>query len=203
MTDTEMAMKRFDRASTLYDIFKQPMETMFLKKRRMEAAQGLGGKILEVGVGTGKNIPHYPGNADVTAIDFSQKMLLRAKGKAQKHHKSVKLLQMDAQKMDFPDDSFDTVYTTCVLCSIPDPVVGLREIKRVCKPGGTVVMIEHVRSENRLLGLMMDIMNPLCVRICGANINRRTVENVRKAGFADFEAVNLAGDILKKIVIHN
>lgn len=203
MDVTEKIRKRYDRASKFYDILEQPMEAMSLKKWRLEVVKGLKGKVLEVGVGTGKNIPYYPDDIDITAIDFSYKMLSKAREKAKKLGKKVKLIQMDAQNMDFPNNTFDMVFTTCVFCSVPDPVKGLREIRRACKPDGKIVMIEHVRSEKKVLGLVMDIFNPLIVNLYGANINRRTVENVRKAGFARVDVTNLTGDIVKKIIINN
>ncbi|TAH59813.1 MAG: class I SAM-dependent methyltransferase, partial [Gottschalkiaceae bacterium] len=193
----------YDRISKVYDIFEQPMESMSLKKWRLELTKDLRGKVLEVGVGTGKNIPYYPDNVDITAIDFSENMLAKARERAKKFNKQVQLIQMDAQKMNFPDNTFDMVFSSCVFCSVPDPVKGLREIRRVCKPNGEIIMIEHVRSERRVLGLIMDIFNPLTVNLWGANINRHTVENVRKAGFLETEVTNLAGDIVKKIVINN
>lgn len=203
MDNTEKIRRRYDRVSKVYDIFEQPMETMSLKKWRIEATKDLKGKVLEVGVGTGKNIPYYPDDIDITAIDFSEKMLAKAREKAKKLNKKVELLQMDAQNMEFADNTFDMIFTTCVFCSVPDPVKGLEEIRRVCKPDGKIIMIEHVRSERKILGLIMDIFNPLTVNLYGANINRRTVENVHKAGFSSVIATNLTGDIVKKILINN
>lgn len=203
MNKTEKIRKKYDRVSKIYDIFEQPMETMSLKKWRLEVTKELKGKILEVGVGTGKNIPYYPDDMDITAIDFSNKMLERAREKAIKLNKKVELIQMDAQNMDFPDNTFDMIFTTCVFCSVPDPIKGLLEIKRVCKSDGKIIMIEHVRSEKKMLGLVMDIFNPVIVNLYGANINRRTVDNVKKAGFTKVEVTNLTGDIVKKIVIYN
>lgn len=203
MDATRKIKGKYDRIAKVYDIFEQPMEVMALKKWRLEAMNELDGKILEVGVGTGKNIPYYPGDLDITAIDFSRNMILKAEEKAKKFHKKVILIQMDAQSMDFADNSFDTVFTTCVFCSVPDPIKGLMEIRRVCKPGGKIIMIEHVRSENIVIGSIMDLMNPLIVNLYGANINRNTVENAKRAGYVKVEAINLAGDIVKKIVIQN
>ncbi|MBU5314599.1 class I SAM-dependent methyltransferase [Tissierella carlieri] len=203
MNETERIRKRYDRVSKIYDIFEQPMETMSLKKWRLEVTKKLRGKVLEVGVGTGKNIPYYPDDIDITAIDFSNKMLEKAREKTRKLNKKVELIQMDVQNIDFPDNTFDMVFTTCVFCSVPDPIKGLLEIKRVCKPNGTIIMIEHVRSEKNVLGLVMDIFNPIIVNLYGANINRRTVDNVKKAGFTKVEVMNLTGDIVKKIVIYN
>lgn len=107
------------------------MEIMTLKKWRTEVMKELQGDVLEVGVGTVKNIQYYPDNINVTAIDFSEKMLSKAREKAEKFNKKVKMMQMDAQNMMFSDNSFDCVFTTCVFCSVPDPVKGLNEIKQV------------------------------------------------------------------------
>lgn len=203
MDKTEKIRRRYDRVAKVYDIIEQPMEAMILKKWRLEAIKELKGKVLEVGVGTGKNIPYYPDDIDITAIDFSSKMLEKARLKAEKFKKNVDLIQMDAQNMDFQDNAFDMVFTTCVFCSVPDPIKGLVEIRRVCKPNGKIIMIEHVRSENKIIGTIMDLLNPVIVNLYGANINRRTVENTNKAGFIKVEEINLAGGIVKKIEIIN
>ncbi len=195
--------KRYDRASLFYDIMEAPMEMMAFEEWRIQLMSELKGKVLEVGVGTGKNIAFYPDGLDITAIDFSEKMLAKAKIKAMQNNKKVNLLQMDAQKMDFPGNCFDMVFTTCVFCSVPDPIKGLGEIRRVCKPDGKIIMIEHVRSEKAVLGLIMDVLNPLVVNMHGANINRRTVESIRMAGFAEIKVTNLWSDIVKKIEIVN
>lgn len=180
MSGTDKIRKRYDRVAKIYDLFEQPMEAMSLKMWREEVTKDLEGKVLEIGVGTGKNMPYYPDHIDVTAIDFSKNMLDKSREKATKLDRHIELIQMDAQNMDFPDDTFDMVFTTCVFRSVPDPVKGLKEIRRVCKPGGKIIMIEHVRSEKKTLGLIMDILNPLTVSLWGANINRRTVQNVEK-----------------------
>lgn len=203
MNLSEKIRRRYDRAARFYDLFENPMEIMALKKWRFEVMKDLSGKVLEIGVGTGKNIEYYPNNLDITAIDFSKKMLERAREKARKFNKKVNLKHMDAQDLKFSDNTFDTVFTTCVFCSVPDPIKGLKEIRRVCKETGKVIMIEHVRSEQKILGLIMDVLNPLVVNIYGANINRKTVENVRSSGYSNVAVTNLSGDIVKKIVIHN
>ncbi|MGD9678833.1 MAG: class I SAM-dependent methyltransferase [Vulcanibacillus sp.] len=203
MDNNEKIRRRYDRASNFYDFFEQPMEIMTLKKWRYEVMKELYGNVLEIGVGTGKNIQYYPDNISVTAIDFSENMLAKAREKAEKYNKKVNLLHMDAQCMEFHDNYFDCVFTTCVFCSVPDPVKGLKEIKRVCKSNGKIVMIEHERSENKVIGLLMDIFNPITLNLYGANINRKTVDNIKKAGFTKIEVTNLKGDILKKIIIND
>lgn len=203
MNNTEKIKKRYNRAAKFYDIVENPMEMMALKKWRIEIMKELKGKVLEVGVGTGKNIEYYPVNIDITAIDFSEKMLKKAYEKAVKLNKKVKLVIMDAQNMDFPDNTFDVIFTTCVFCSVSDPIIGLKEMRRVCKPTGKIIMIEHVRSEKKVLGIIMDILNPIVVNIYGANINRKTVDNINSAGFINVTATNLYSDIVKKIEIVN
>jgi ubiquinone/menaquinone biosynthesis C-methylase UbiE len=203
MDSTEKIKKRYNRVAKIYDVLENPMEMMALKEWRIEVMKELKGKVLEIGVGTGKNIEYYPQDIDITAIDFSEKMLEKAYEKARKFHKKVKLLNMDAQNMDFPDNTFDAIFTTCVFCSVPDPILGLKEMRRVCKPKGKIIMIEHVRSEKKVLGVIMDILNPIVVNTYGANINRKTVDNINSAEFINVTVANLFSDIVKKIEIVN
>jgi len=108
---------------------------------------------------------------------------------------------MDAQHLDYPGASFDAVVATFVFCSVPDPVAGLREARRVLRPGGQLLLLEHVRSENPVAGKLMDWLNPLVVRLAGANINRRTVENVRLAGFEGLSVSSHLLNIVKVIEV--
>src|SRR3972149_5835540 len=87
----------------------------------------------------------------------------------------------DVQALSLPGASFDAAVATFVFCSVPDPVLGLRELARVVRPGGQVLLLEHMRSANALIGAVMDALSPIVVRMMGANINRRTVENVQEA----------------------
>ena len=199
--NTERIRKRYDRIAYLYDYLEKPMENMVLRKWRIHLFQEVKGKVLEVGVGTGKNIEHYHDAIEVTAIDFSHKMLLIAEKRAENLGKNVDLKEMDVQCMTFSDNTFDFVIATCVFCSVPDPVKGFVEIGRVLKPQGKVFLIEHVRSEDKLLGFLMDVMNPLVVNFYGANINRRTEENIKKSNLGQIKVTNLWGDIVKIIEI--
>ena len=119
MTDQNQKIKkRYNRIAGLYDIMETPMEFGFSKWRQSMLDQA-GGRTLEVGVGTGKNIPYYPDHIHLTGIDFSERMISVA-GKRYGDRENVELRVMDAQHMDFPDDSFDTVVTSCVFCSVPE-----------------------------------------------------------------------------------
>jgi ubiquinone/menaquinone biosynthesis C-methylase UbiE len=138
--------------------------------------------VLEVGVGTGKNISHHPEGTRVCAVDISPGMLRKAQRRALKRGAEIDLILADAERLPFRDDVFDTTASSFVFCSVPDPVRGLRDVQRVTRPGGQVVLLEHVRAANRVIGKAMDWLNPLVVRLTGANINRDTVTNVSAAG---------------------
>lgn len=196
---SEKIRKRYNRMARAFDLTEAMMEKGKMSQWRELVWKEAKGKVLEVGVGTGKNIQYYPDHVEVTAIDFSEKMLKRAKEKAKKLGRYVDLRLMDAQKLDFSDESFDTVITTCVFCSVPDPIKGLEEIKRVCKKDGQIIMLEHVRSKNPLVGAIMDFLNPIVVRIVGANINRNTVENLKDAGINVETEKDLMMDIVKHL----
>lgn len=183
-SETDQIRKRYNRIAFFYNSLEAPMEWLRFRNWRDRLRSAIAGpKTLEVGVGTGKNLPYYPLDVDVTAIDFSPRMLSYAKRSAFKLELHVNFHLMDVQHLDFPDNSFDTVFGSFVFCSVPDPVMGLKEMRRVCKPGGRLLLLEHVRPQNALAGYLFDIMNPFIVRMMGANINRRTIENINNAGW--------------------
>ena len=155
-----------------------------------------GSKALEVGVGTGKNLDYYPDDIEITAVDLSPRMLKRAQQRVRLLGLDVTLLEMDTQSLGFPDQYFDTVFATFVFCSVPNPVEGLKELRRVCKPNGRLVMMEHVRPVNKALGIIFDLFNPFVVRMMGANINRRTLDNIKEAGWQIQTEKKLSSDIV-------
>lgn len=192
-----LTRKRYDRIAFFYNLIDAPLEHLpFASWRPMVRDRIKGRKALEVGVGTGKNLDYYPDDIEITAVDLSPRMLWRAKKRAGQLGLDVRLLEMDAQCLAFPDNCFDTVFATFVFCSVPDPVQGLRELRRVCKPDGRLVVLEHVRPANRLLGMFFDVLNPFIVRMMGANINRRTIDNIKMAGWHIQREVKLSSDIV-------
>jgi len=200
--ETAATQTRYDRIAPLYDFMEALIERWRFSNWR-ERAWSLvtGPQVLEVGVGTGKNVSYYPPNVHITGVDLSDKMLDRARRRAERQGLPVMLFQMDAQALKFPDGVFDSAIATFVFCSVPDPILGLQEMARVVKPGGRIVLLDHVRSENRLLGRLMDWLDPLVVRLMGPHINRRTVENVQRAGLTIERVEDMdAGGIVKLIV---
>ncbi len=150
--DTEQISKRYNRIAFFYNLLEAPVEwPRFRQWRNRLRTKITGPMVLEAGVGTGKNLHHYPPDVAVTAIDFSPRMLSYAKKSASKLDVNVEFHLMDVQQLDFPDNSFDTVFGTFVFCSVPDPLMGLRELKRVCKSNGRLLLLEHVRPGNSIL----------------------------------------------------
>ena len=134
---TEITKRRYNRITPLHDLMGSLVErSRYDRWRELLWSKVEGIHILEVGVGTGKSFPYYPAGTEITAVDLSEKILKRARDKANKQKVKVHLEQMNAQDLRFEDDTFGTVVASFVFCSVPDPIRDLMEIKRVCKPGG-------------------------------------------------------------------
>jgi len=198
--DSPTISGRYDRIAPFYDLMEAMVEGLFFKRWRERLWQKVDGHhILEVGVGTGKNFNFYPKAARITAIDFSPKMLLEARRKKALRHIDVDLQQMDVQSLCYADNSFDTVIASFVFCSVPAPGKGLKELYRVCKPGGQVLLLEHVLSSTPAIAKVMDALNPVVLAMVGANINRNTVKNVKAIGFSKVFVDDASTDIIKLI----
>ena len=172
----------YDRVAVIYDLYSAPMEWMGGRRRRRRLFSRARGEVLEVGVGTGQNLASYPEGVQVTGIDISPRMLARARPRAAASPADVTLLTADVERLPFEDDRFDVASATCVFCSVGDPVRGLRELRRVVAPEGRVLLLEHVRPRNPVLGLLADLLSPLTRRLFGPEINRRTEHHVQAAG---------------------
>ena len=172
----------YDRVAAVYDLYTAPMEAMGGRRARRRLLARARGRVLELGVGTGLNLPYYRPGTDLTGIDISSRMLARARRRADRLGVSVELEVADIETLPYPDESFDTVTATCVFCSVGDPVRGLREAARVVRPTGQVLLYEHVRPTNPVLGAVADVVSPLTRRLFGPELNRPTEHNVALAG---------------------
>ena len=186
---------KWDKASKCYDWVNAGVERRYgrFKRDLFEKCQG---KTLLVAAGTGLDFQFFPAGLDVTAIDFSPKMVKKAKKKAVSYEGKLKVILADVQALELPEGSFDTVVTSCTFCSVPNPVKGLKELYRVLKSDGQLFMFEHVRPGNFLLGIMVDILTPVA-RKFGPELNRRTGENIKKAGFKITREFNIYLDMVK------
>jgi len=192
--------QRYDRIAPWFDSLEGFLEGLLFRRYRKKLwAQVQGEHVLEVGVGTGKNFSFYPGFARMTAIDFSPKMLEQAKRKQERKQLHVHLDLMDVQRLYYADNSFDTVIASFVFCSVPQPRKGLKEIHRVLKLGGQLLFLEHVLSSNKVMVTMMNFINPLIVKLVGANINRQTVKNVQACPFRSVFVDPASSDMIKLI----
>ncbi|WP_175615776.1 class I SAM-dependent methyltransferase [Piscibacillus halophilus] len=197
MSDTEQIKKRFDRISSKFEV----MDHFVKEDWRKELLKGVHGHILEVGVGLGTNFKYYPQEATVKGIDFSPKMLERARENLDSAAANIELFEMDVENLEFEDNSFDYIVSTCVFCSVPNPVKGFKELRRVIKPNGKIVMLEHMRSENEIIGKVLDFFNPVSVNLIGVNINRKTLSNLYQANLEVDEQEFLMTSVMRKLVL--
>lgn len=197
---TAATRTRYNRIAPMYDAMEAFTErAAFSAWRRQLWVAVPAGRVLEAGVGTGKNLSYYPPGTQVTAIDFSERMLERARRRAAALGVRVDLRLMDVQRLEFPDNAFDAAVATFVFCSVPDAVAGLRELGRVVRSEGDIWLLEHMRVDRPFVGPLMDLLNPLVVRVMGANINRRTVENVQQAGLKLVAVKAMRGELVRLI----
>jgi phosphatidylethanolamine/phosphatidyl-N-methylethanolamine N-methyltransferase len=157
----------YDKLAKVYDLTFGPT----LHPGRLQAIQRMGitgdDRVLEVGVGTGINLSLYPRDAAVTGIDFSSSMLEKARERAARKDvpRSLRLLQMDAADLKFADDSFDVVYAPYLISVVPDPIKVAQEMRRVCRPGGQIVFLNHFLSPNPILSRLERMISPLTIHI--------------------------------------
>ena len=189
MAGTEKGHKWF---AWIYDSMMARGERTFMREVREEIAGGARGRVLEVGAGTGANFPYYNDQAEeITATEPDPYMLKRARRRAEAVGRTIELRQASAEELPFDDDSFDTVVSTLVMCSVGDPLRALSEVRRVLKPSGELRAFEHVRYEHTFGAFWQDLITPVW-RWAGAGChpNRDVASFVREAGF-EFERLEL------------
>jgi ubiquinone/menaquinone biosynthesis C-methylase UbiE len=153
-----------------------------LARGRRKVGEIVTGRLLDVGFGTGLSLPHYPHSLEVFGVDASLPMLQFARRQAEFVGRRVRLVQMDAERLAFPDESFDSVAFNLCLCTIPDPERAVREAVRVARHGAPMVFLEHVRSHLLPVAALQELLNPVLVAVQQDHFNRRTADTVRRAG---------------------
>jgi ubiquinone/menaquinone biosynthesis C-methylase UbiE len=166
-----------------YDFFMSPLESGKLKEIRKELIRNVYGSVLEIGSGTGINFPYYQAGTHVVAIEPSQVMIERSQSRMKNAEVPIEIIKEGAEKLPFIDNSFDTIVATLVFCTISDSEAALKEIIRVCKPGGQIFLVEHVKMDNPFLAKMQDLLTPFWRKICdGCCLNRNTVQTIESIG---------------------
>jgi ubiquinone/menaquinone biosynthesis C-methylase UbiE len=193
----------YRRIARLYDILDLPFEHMRYKPLRRVLFEGLKGDLLDAGVGTGRNFPFYPDGSRVTGIDLSPAMLERARRRKHKLGTTVVLHEMNVMAMDFADDSFDSIVSTFLFCVLDarHQRPALEELRRVCRPGGTIRILEYAISENTARRLVMKLWAPWVRFAYGAEFDRRTEQYLESAGLDLVDKTFLYKDIIKLLTV--
>ncbi len=177
----------------------KPLETKRFIDIRSELINKAKGEVLEIGCGTGINFSFYK-DVTVTAIEPNPVLRKTSYERASEAKTPIDVIEGNAEQLSFSDHSFDTVVGTLVLCTIPNPVKAIREISRVCKPTGTILLFEHVRHENVILGKLQDLLSPVWKRACdGCHLNRDTIHLLKEEDIEIIEINKYLGDIFVTI----
>jgi ubiquinone/menaquinone biosynthesis C-methylase UbiE len=196
-------LKRYERIASFYDLLDLPFEYRRYRRIRPLLFAGLSGRILDAGVGTGRNIEFYPHDASVVGIDFSPAMLACARRRITfSTFASVELKEMDVTRLDFPSDPFDGAVATFLFCVLPEDqqVVALRELGRVVRPNGTIRLLEYVRPQGVVRRRIAAMWEPWIAWAYGAGFDRRTEEHIPEAGLELLEARYVVDDLLKLLI---
>lgn len=184
MTERNRVRAIFDRRAATYDRTVGLGERLLLGDLRRRFGALLRGRTLEIGAGTGLNLPYYsPAVTQVVTVDLSSGMLRVLRNRATELKLPVSVAQMDAERLAFPDGSFDTVAVSMALCTVERPERALREMARVCAPGGRVVLLEHVRSPVWPVSSLQRLVSPAQTRAIGCHFDRETIDLLRQEGF--------------------
>jgi len=173
---------KYDAFARFYDWTELAPEVLGLRRLRRKLGESADGDVLEVAIGTGKNLAHYPKGVRVTGVDLSQGMLSKARRRADRVGLVGNFEVMDAEHLSFADETFDTVVDTMSLCTFPNPVATLRELARVCRKSGRVLLLEHGRSDRAWLGRFQDRRASKHAAPLGCQWNREPLQLVEQSG---------------------
>jgi ubiquinone/menaquinone biosynthesis C-methylase UbiE len=200
VTETERVRRIQDKEAPRYDRQMGFFDRVLFAGGREWACAQARGEVLEIAFGTGRNLPHYPADVHLTAVELSPQMLKIATKRAQELGRDVDLRIGDAQALEFEDDSFDTVVITFGLCTIPDDRAAAIEAHRVLRQGGRLVLLEHVRSPSLPIRAVQRMLDPLSVRFAADHLVRDPLDYLARVGF-DIESVKrLKRGIVERVV---
>jgi ubiquinone/menaquinone biosynthesis C-methylase UbiE len=191
--------RKYDEFARWYDWVEGIPDLLGLSRMRRRLLRRASGQVLEIAVGTGKNLKFYPSDCRITAVDVSREMLNMARKRRGKLSIDVFFLLADAEALPFPDESFDTVVSSLSTCTFPNPIAALREMRRVCKSEGKILLLEHGRSDREWLGRWQDRHADQFAKPLGCHWNRESLELVRKAGLKVVEAQRVFFGIFHQI----
>jgi ubiquinone/menaquinone biosynthesis C-methylase UbiE len=198
--ETERVRSIQDRAAPRYDRQMNFFDRVLFTDGRDWACSQARGDVLEIAVGTGRNLGHYPADTKLTGIELSEEMLSIARQRAAGLGIEADLRQGDAQALDFPDESFDTVIITLALCTIPDDLGAVREAHRVLRPRGRLVSFEHVRSPRLPVRTVQRLLEPLSVRFEADHLLRDPLDYLADEGFEIESVKRLKWGIVERVI---
>jgi ubiquinone/menaquinone biosynthesis C-methylase UbiE len=181
--ETDRVRRIFDKQAPKYDRSMARFERLLFSGNREWACSQAEGDVLEIAAGTARNLVFYPDSVRLTGVELSPEMAELGRRHAEELGREIDLLVGDAEALDLPDASFDTVVCTYGLCTIPDHRAAVREAKRVLRPGGRLLLAEHVRSPNRLVRLIQMMLDPLAHRFGGDHLLREPLDVLRDERF--------------------
>lgn len=184
----EQIRRKYEQFASWYDLMEGILEFLGLRRLRRRLLQRASGTVLEIAVGTGKNLRYYRKACQVTAVDFSAAMLENARKRADRLGLNVQFLVMDAEALAFREQCFSTVVSSLSLCTFPDPVAALKEIARVCRADGRILLLEHGRSDREWLGDWQDRRADRHAKLLGCRWNREPLDLVHQAGLKPIAA---------------
>jgi ubiquinone/menaquinone biosynthesis C-methylase UbiE len=181
--ETDRIRRIFDKQAPNYDRSMARFERLLFKGTREWVCAAAEGDVLEIAAGTARNLEHYPAGVRITGVELSAEMAALGRKRAAELGREVDMRVGDAEALDFPDESFDTVVCTYGLCTIPDDRAAIREAKRVLRPGGRILLAEHVRSPNPLVRTIQRLLDPLAHRFGGDHLLREPLDPLSDEGF--------------------